>query len=317
MIEVNIHPAGVLARSDHDHHHPVRGGAPGAPRHREIHARRPAHRHRRRQPRHAGRRDAGRQPAAAPPRPAAKPDRLLAEPPGAVVPVLRNVHRPDQPGAARRRGARRPPLRTRHRFPATRAQNARRRRGDATLAHRPAAAPPAHRPHRQHAPRRVLDRQALFARRPDRPAGPARIPRLRDAAARAHERGADAAAARARRALLAAAVSRQAGALGHRAARPLAVAAFRRRRPARRRRRSQRLRLSVRRGVVRSVRRIPLSALRHRELRRRDHRAAPGDRALARAGRADQRRGHRTLRRFVGRAPAGQGRAAWSPAGTR
>jgi uncharacterized protein (DUF2126 family) len=74
------------------------------------------------------------------------------------------------------------------------------------VARRPAAAAPADRPHRQHAPRRVLDRQALFARRPDRTPGPARVPRVRDAAARAHERRADAAAARARRALLAAAL---------------------------------------------------------------------------------------------------------------
>ena len=36
-----------------------------------------------------------------------EPHHLLAEPSGAVVPVLGDVHRPDQPGAARRRGARR------------------------------------------------------------------------------------------------------------------------------------------------------------------------------------------------------------------
>ena len=40
---------------------------------RKIHARRPAHRHRRRQPLRAGRADAGRQPVPAPPRPAAQP----------------------------------------------------------------------------------------------------------------------------------------------------------------------------------------------------------------------------------------------------
>ena len=70
--------------------------------HREVHARRPPHRHRRRQSRHARRRDAGRQPAAAPSRPAAQPHHLLAEPSGAVVPVLGHVHRPDD---ARRRAS--------------------------------------------------------------------------------------------------------------------------------------------------------------------------------------------------------------------
>jgi uncharacterized protein (DUF2126 family) len=43
----------------------------------------------------------------APARPAAQPGRLLAQPSVAVLPVLRPVHRPDQPGAARRRGAQR------------------------------------------------------------------------------------------------------------------------------------------------------------------------------------------------------------------
>ena len=51
------------------------------------------------------------------------------------------------------------------------------------MARRPAAAPPAHRPHRQHPPRRVLHRQALQPRLRARPARPARAARLRDAAA--------------------------------------------------------------------------------------------------------------------------------------
>ncbi len=41
-----------------------------------------------------------------------EPGPLLAAPPVAVLPVLRPVHRPDQPGAAHRRGAPRFPLRT-------------------------------------------------------------------------------------------------------------------------------------------------------------------------------------------------------------
>ena len=49
---------------------------------------------------------------------------------------------------------------------------------------------------RQHAPRRVLHRQALLARQRRRPARAARVARLRDAAARAHEPGPAAAAAR-------------------------------------------------------------------------------------------------------------------------
>ena len=99
VIEVNIHPAVVVARVDGDDVDAVRGSAADAPRYREIHARRPPHRHRRRQPRHARRRDARRQPAAAPPRPAAQPGDVLAEPSVAVVPVFRHIHRTDQPGA--------------------------------------------------------------------------------------------------------------------------------------------------------------------------------------------------------------------------
>ncbi len=57
--------------------------------------------------------------------------------PVAVVPVFRNVHRADQPGAARRRGARRSPLRARDRVPGAHAQarrrpGPRRRRGSST-----------------------------------------------------------------------------------------------------------------------------------------------------------------------------------------
>ena len=70
----------------------------------------------------------GRQPDAAPPRRAAQPHHLLAEPSGAVVPVLRHVHRADQPGAARGRSAQRHPLRARDRVRAAgRAVAARRR----------------------------------------------------------------------------------------------------------------------------------------------------------------------------------------------
>ena len=49
---------------------------------------------------------------------------LLAQPPVAELPVLGHVHRPDQPGAARRRGAQRPALRARDRADRDRRANA-------------------------------------------------------------------------------------------------------------------------------------------------------------------------------------------------
>ncbi len=176
------------------------------------------------------------------------------------------VHRTDEPGPARGRGARRQALRAGDRVPADGAQARRRHRGPPAVAGRPAAAPPAHRPHRQYAPRRVLHRQAVLARRRHRAPGSARVPRLRDAAALPDECGPDAAAAGAGRALLARALLRSAGALGHRAARPLAAAAFRGPRHRRCRRRPRPQRLPVRARVVRSLRRVPLSPLRHGEL---------------------------------------------------
>ncbi len=106
------HPSrSVVGRADRDDADAVRGSAAIAPGHREVHARRAAHRDRRWQPRDARRRHARRQPVAASSRSAAKPRHVLAEPPGAVVSVLGHVHRADEPGAARRRGARRSPVR--------------------------------------------------------------------------------------------------------------------------------------------------------------------------------------------------------------
>ena len=139
--------------------------------------------------------------------------------------------------------------------------------------------------------------------------GPAGIPRLRDAAARAHEPRADAAAARAGRALLEGAVPRGPRELGHASARRIHAAALRRAGHARRRRRSQGGGLSVPVRMVRAVLRVPLPALRLGRLRRHRARAAPGDRALARAGRAGRADRHVALRRFVDRAPASEGDA--------
>ena len=143
----------------------------------------------------ARRRDAAGFAVPAPARSAQEPRPLLAAPSLAVLSVFGPVHRPDQPGAARRRSAPRPALRTRNRARATRRA---RRSVDPALAGRPALSQPARRRDRQHASRGNLHRQALFAGRADRPARPRRIPRLRNAARRAHEPRAAIAAARAR-----------------------------------------------------------------------------------------------------------------------
>ena len=151
---------------------------------------------------------------------------LLAQPSVAVVPVLGPVHRPDQPGAARRRGAQRPLYELEIAFqqmPARR-RSERCRRGWSTALLRNLLIDVTGNTHRAEF---CIDK--LYS--PDGPTGrlgPARAARLRDAAARAHEPGAAAAAARAGRALLAA--RRTTGApraLGHRAARPLHAAALR------------------------------------------------------------------------------------------
>ena len=80
--------------------------------HREVHARRPPHRHRRRQSLRARRRDARGFALPAPAGPAAQPARVLAQPSVAVLSVQRAVHRADFAGAARRRGAQRLAVRT-------------------------------------------------------------------------------------------------------------------------------------------------------------------------------------------------------------
>ncbi len=175
------------------------------------------------------------------------------------------------------------------------------------VARRPAAAQPPRRPDRQHPPRRVLDRQALLARLAVRAARPGRAPRVRDAAAPPDGAGAGAARARARGPVLERALPREPRLLGDAAPRPLDAAALRPAGPPRRGDRPRCGRLRAARGVVRAVRRVPLSALRVGDLRGRDARAAPGDRALARPRRGDGRRSHGALRGFVGRTAAGEG----------
>ena len=143
----------------------------------------------------------------------------------------------------------------------------------------------------------------------DRPPRPARDARLRDAAARAHEPHAAAAAARAGRALLAASPTRRrawrAGAPSCTTASccrissgrisPTCIAELNARG------------LSASSRVVRAAPRVPLPEVRRLRHARRGGRAAPGARALARDGRGGRGRRHRALRRFLGRAPAGEG----------
>jgi uncharacterized protein (DUF2126 family) len=126
-----------------------------------------------------------RQPLPAPARPAGQPDHLLAQPPVPELPVQRHVHRPDQPGAARGRGRNDQlyELEIALAFMPIASASA----PTAAVAGGPHAAQSPGRRHRQHAPQRVLHRQAVLARQLDRPPRPAGAARLRDAAARAHE----------------------------------------------------------------------------------------------------------------------------------
>ncbi len=301
VIEVNVPPASHVGRAGRSDDVALRGRAPVAPHVREVHARRPSHRHRRRQSLRARRRHRRRQPAAAASRSAAQPAGVLAQPSVAVVPLLRSLHRADQPGAARGRSAPRQHLRAGDRL----RQGAALRRRRAAVARRPPVPPPAGGRHRQHAPRGVLHRQAVLARHGAGTPRAARAARLRDAAARADERRAAAAAQGAGRALLAGAVHRAAHAVGHRAARSLHAAVLRRARFRRRPARDARQRVRVRRRLVRAALRVPVPARRPDGGARRAAHAATGARAVARPRRRGRGRRHGALRGLVGRAAAG------------
>ena len=292
VIEVNMHPASTwrelidTTRALYEEARQTRLA------HREVHARRPPHRHRRRQSRDARRRHARGQPAAAPARPAAEPDHLLAEPSGAVVPVLRAC---SSDRRARRRASTRRATTgsTSSRSPSS-SSTAKHQAGKAIeqpwLVDRLLRNLLIDLTGNTHRAEFSIDKLYSPDTR-DRAARPARVPRLRDAAACADERRADAAAARAGRALLAR--RRTAGrlirwgtALHDRWLLPHFVAADMRDVVDDLRRAGYR----VRDRVVRAVRRVPLSALRHGHLRRRHARAAAGDRAVARARRGGRRR---------------------------
>ena len=104
VIEINIQPATELARGRRYHLRPLRRRRSCRARRQSFPGRRPAHRHRRRQSRGGRRRHAGGFAVSAPSRSAEEPGAVLAAASVAVLFVLGHVHRPDQPGAAHRRG---------------------------------------------------------------------------------------------------------------------------------------------------------------------------------------------------------------------
>jgi transglutaminase-like putative cysteine protease len=101
VIEVNIHPASHWKELV-DNTEFLTTRLRVAPVSREVHDRRPSHRHRWRQPLCHGRRHTGRQPIPAQARTAGQPAALLAQPPQLELFVQRHVCRAHQPGAARR-----------------------------------------------------------------------------------------------------------------------------------------------------------------------------------------------------------------------
>ena len=169
-----------------------------------------------------GGRHAARKPVFASSRFVAQPDCLLEQPAIAVVLVFRFVHRARP---ARRRGVDEARHEAVYELETAFTQLPLQRRA-ISLDRRSCAAEFAGRRDRQHAPGRILHRQAVFARFRHGPPGIGRVSRLRDAAPCADELDAATADAGIGCPLLEPAVSRAAGALGHVAARPIHVAAL-------------------------------------------------------------------------------------------
>ena len=122
------HPAGdVVARGRRDHAGGLRGRPSLAARHRQIHDRRPPHRHRRRQSRRARRPEPGRQPVSAPARSAEESRPLCAAAAVAVLSVFADCSsaRPARRRASTRRAricstsSKSPSARCRRRAPTT------------------------------------------------------------------------------------------------------------------------------------------------------------------------------------------------------